>query len=39
MPDDRFARLLPKDRDAAWLRRHFTDWPREAPERAADQNG
>src|SRR5580692_8308244 len=39
MPDDRFTRLLPKDRDASWLRRHFADWPREAPERAADQNG
>lgn len=34
MTDDRFATLLPKGRDAAWLRQHFRDWPRQAPERA-----
>lgn len=34
MTDDRFAALLPKERDTAWLRQHFKDWPREAPERA-----
>jgi hypothetical protein len=36
--DDRFATLLPKGRDATWLRQHFRDWPRQAPERAADRN-
>jgi hypothetical protein len=35
--DDRFAALLPQGRDTAWLRQHFRDWPRQAPERAADR--
>ena len=38
MADDRFAALLPQGRDAAWLRRHFKDWPRQAPGRGADRN-
>lgn len=38
MADDRFTVLLPKGRDATWLRSHFKDWPREAPERCADLN-
>ena len=37
MADDRFARLLPEGRDVRWLRQHFSDWPRQAPERAAGQ--
>lgn len=35
MADDRFASLLPKGRDAEWLRQHFKDWPREGPRRVA----
>jgi hypothetical protein len=37
MADDRFAALLPQGRDTAWLRQHFKDWPRQAPDRAEDQ--
>jgi Nucleotidyl transferase AbiEii toxin, Type IV TA system len=37
MADDRFAALLPQGRDTVWLRKHFSDWPRQAPERAADR--
>jgi Nucleotidyl transferase AbiEii toxin, Type IV TA system len=36
--DDRFTASLPRGRDAAWLRQHFRDWPRQAPERGADQD-
>lgn len=35
MADGRFTTLLPHGRDTAWLRQHFSDWPRQAPERAA----
>jgi hypothetical protein len=35
--DDRFTTLLPHGRDAAWLRQHFNDWPRQAPDRATDR--
>ena len=34
MVDDRFTALLPKGRDARWLRQHFRDWPRQAPDRS-----
>lgn len=37
MADDRFAALLPQGRDATWLRQHFKDWPRQAPDRTADR--
>lgn len=37
--DGRFATLLPAGRDVTWLRRHFRDWPREAPERTAGLDG
>jgi hypothetical protein len=37
--DDRFTASLPKGRDTTWLRQHFRDWPRQAPERGADQGG
>ena len=37
MADDRFVTLLPKGRDATWLRQHFKDWPHQAPDRAADR--
>jgi len=36
MADDRFAGLLPQGRDTAWLRQHFKDWPRQAPDHAED---
>jgi hypothetical protein len=36
MADDRFTASLPKERDATWLRQHFRDWPRHAPEHSAD---
>jgi hypothetical protein len=39
MADDRFAALLPRGRDTAWLRQHFKDWPRQAPDRAEDRAG
>jgi hypothetical protein len=39
MANDRFAKLLPKGRDVQWLRQHFKDWPRQAPERAAGGEG
>jgi len=35
MAADRFAAILPRGRDEKWLRQHFRDWPRQAPERAA----
>lgn len=38
LADDRFAPLLPRGRDTTWLRQHFRDWPRQAPERGADRN-
>lgn len=37
MADDRFTSLLPKGRDVVWLRQHFKDWPRQAPQRAASK--
>jgi hypothetical protein len=39
MSDQRFASLLPYRRDVAWLRRHFSDWPREAPRRSTGRDG
>jgi len=39
MADERFIRLLPKGRDVQWLRQHFEDWPREAPERGSSPRG
>jgi hypothetical protein len=37
MADDRFTPLLPKGRDTEWLRQHFRDWPRQAPQRVASR--
>lgn len=38
MADDRFTALLPHRQDATWLRQHFKDWPRQAPDRTADRD-
>jgi hypothetical protein len=38
MAEGRFSALLPQGRDMGWLRRHFRNWPRQAPERAADRH-
>jgi len=37
MADDRFAGLPPQGRDTAWLRQHFTAWPRQAPDHVEDR--
>lgn len=37
MADDRFHALVPHGRDTTWLRQHFKDWPRQAPDRAEDR--